>query len=53
LVLYPVNTLLVANYRQAFAPSRAKADPTDAQILVELLLKHRDKLKVWQPGSDR
>lgn len=51
LVLYPVNTLLVANYRQAFAPSRAKADPTDAQILVELLLKHRDKLKAWQPGS--
>ena len=51
LVIYPVNTLLVANYRHAFAPSRAKADPTDAQILVELLLKHRDKLKAWQPGS--
>lgn len=51
LVLYPVNTLLVANYRQAFAPSRAKSDPTDAQILVELLLKHWDKLKAWQPGS--
>jgi transposase len=51
LVLHPVNTSLVAKYRQAFAPSRAKADPTDAHILVELLLKHRDKLKAWQPGS--
>jgi transposase len=51
LVLYPVNTILVAKYRQAFAPSRAKADPTDAHILVELLLKHLDKLKTWQPGS--
>jgi transposase len=51
LVLYPVNPHLVAKYRQAFAPSRAKADPTDAQILVELLLKHTDKLQCWQPSS--
>jgi transposase len=53
LVLYPVNTHLVAKYRQAFTPSRAKADPTDAQILVELLLKHRDKLKAWHPNSPK
>jgi Transposase len=51
LVLHPVNTSLVAKCRQAFAPSRAKADPTDAHILVELLLKHPDKLKAWQPSS--
>jgi transposase len=50
-VLHPVNPQTVAKYRQAFAPSRAKADPTDAQILVELLLKHRDKLNAWKPGS--
>lgn len=50
-MLYPVNPHLVAKYRQAFAPSRAKADPTDAQILLELLLKHIDKLQCWQPGS--
>jgi hypothetical protein len=40
LVIYPVNPQTVAKYRQAFAPSRAKADPTDAHILVELVLKH-------------
>ncbi len=50
-MLYPVNPQTVAKYRQALAPSRAKADPTDAQILVELLLKHTDKLKAWQPNS--
>jgi transposase len=51
LVIHPVNPHTVAKYRQAFAPSRAKADPTDARILVELLLKHPDKLQAWQPGS--
>ncbi|WP_316431724.1 IS110 family transposase [Leptolyngbya sp. NK1-12] len=51
LVIYPVNPQTVAKYRQAFAPSGATADPTDAQILVELLLKHIDKLKAWKPSS--
>ena len=50
-VIHPVNPHTVAKYRQAFAPSRAKADPTDARILVELLLKHPDQLQAWQPGS--
>ena len=50
-VIYPVNPHTVANYRQAFAPSGAKADPTDARILVELWLKHPDKLQAWQPSS--
>ncbi|NJR63119.1 MAG: IS110 family transposase [Cyanobacteria bacterium CRU_2_1] len=51
LVLYPINAQTVAKYRQAFAPSRAKSDRSDAQLLVELLLKHNDKLQAWQPGS--
>jgi hypothetical protein len=50
-VLYPVHPHPVAKYRQAFTPSRAKADPTDAGILVELLLTHPDQLQAWQPGS--
>ena len=49
LVLFPVNPLTVAKYREAFTPSRAKDDPTDAALQVELLLKHRDKLKPLQP----
>jgi transposase len=51
LVLFPINPRTVANYRKAFQPSRAKSDPVDARILVELLLKHGDKLPVWKPES--
>jgi transposase len=51
LVLFPVNPLTVAKYREAFTPSRAKDDPTDAELQVELLLKHRDKLQPLQPQS--
>ena len=50
-VLYPINPATVAKYRRAFQPSRAKDDPTDAQILVELLLKHHEKFTPWQPES--
>ncbi|NJO76963.1 MAG: IS110 family transposase [Leptolyngbyaceae cyanobacterium RM1_406_9] len=51
LVLFPINPRTVANYRKAFQPSRAKSDPVDARILVELLLKHGDKLPIWKPES--
>jgi transposase len=51
LVLYPVNPQTVSKYRQAFTPSRAKDDPTDAQLQVELLQKHRDKLTAWKPAN--
>jgi transposase len=51
LVLFPVNPLTVAKYREAFTPSRAKDDPTDAELQVELLLKHRDKLTPLSPQS--
>jgi transposase len=51
LVLFPVNPLTLARYREAFAPSQAKDDPTDAELQLELLLKHRDKLKPLQPQS--
>jgi transposase len=51
LVLFPINPLMLARYREAFTPSHAKDDPTDAELLLELLLKHRDKLKPLQPES--
>jgi transposase len=51
LVLFPVNPLTLAKYREAFTPSRAKDDPTDAELQVELLLKHRDKLSPLTPQS--
>jgi len=47
LVLFPVNPLTLARYREAFTPSHAKDDPSDAELQLDLLLKHRDRL---QPG---
>src|SRR4029434_4882759 len=51
LVLFPVNPFTLAKYREAFTPSRAKDDPTDAELQVELLLKDRDKLTPLTPQS--
>lgn len=50
LVLVPINPRTVANYSKAFQPSRAKSDPVDARILVELMQKHEDKLEIWVAG---
>jgi transposase len=51
LVLYPVNPATAARYRQAFKTSHAKSDPSDAQVCLELLLQHRDKLTPWRPDD--
>jgi transposase len=51
LVLFPINPLTLARYREAFTPSRAKDDPSDAALQLELLLTHRDKLQPLNPQS--
>src|SRR5919109_4257044 len=51
LVLFPINPLMLAKYREAFTPSRAKDDPTDAELQLDLFLRHRDKLKPLAPQS--
>jgi transposase len=50
-VLFPVNPAMLAKYRQAFTPSHAKDDPTDAEFELDLLFHHRDKLKALKPQS--
>jgi len=50
-VLFPINPVTLARYREAFTPSRAKDDPTDADLLCELVAQHREQLKVWQPDD--
>ena len=52
-MLYPVNPKTLAKYREAFSPSRAKADPRDAEYLVELVLQHRERLKAWVPDEEK
>ena len=50
-VLYPVNPVTVKRFREAFASSGAKADPTDAKLMLELLEKHRERLHAWAPDE--
>src|ERR1700676_3604112 len=45
LVLFPVHPTTLAKYRQSFRPSGAKSDPSDAGLLVDLLVRHREKLR--------
>ncbi len=51
LVLFPVNSQTLCRYRRALVPSRAKDDPSDARLLLELVERHPDQFKPWQPQS--
>jgi len=50
-VLFPINPSMLAKYRQAFKPSRAKDDPTDAELALDLLLRHRERFQPLKPQS--
>lgn len=50
-VLYPVHAASLARYRQAFCPSGAKDDPSDARLLLDLLEHHRDRLRRLEPDT--
>jgi transposase len=49
LQLFFVNPGMLAKYREAFSPSRAKDDPTDAALALELLLRHPERLTLIEP----
>lgn len=51
LELYPINPRAAARYREAFRPSRAKDDPTDAESLLDMVRKHRDQLRLFVPDD--
>lgn len=51
LVLFPIPPSAAANYRQAFFPSGAKDDPVDARLLLEMLVKHRDRFAPLRPDT--
>ncbi len=51
IVLFPINPVTLARYREAFTPSRAKDDPTDGDFLCELVALHGEQLKAWQPDD--
>ena len=51
LVIFPVHPMTLAKYRKAFSPSGAKDDPTDAEFILDLLLRHPDRFKSLRPQS--
>jgi transposase len=51
--LFPINPVTLAKYRNAFRPSGAKDDPSDAGLLLELLERHPEALKVWRPDTEQ
>ena len=50
--LFPVPTTMAAGMRKALYPSGAKDDPRDSDLLLDLLLLHRDKLHRLAPDSE-
>jgi transposase len=50
--LFPVPSTMAASMRKALYPSGAKDDPRDADLLLDLLLQHRDKLHRLAPDNE-
>lgn len=44
IVLFPVYPSTLAKYRKAFVPSGAKDDPTDAELALDILIRHPERL---------
>lgn len=53
LVLYPIHPATASSFRKALHPSGSKDDVRDADVQLELLLKHRDRLQVWKPDTEQ
>ncbi len=51
LVIFPIHPSTLANYRKSFRPSGAKDDPNDAGLLLDILVRHRDKLRRLDPDT--
>ena len=50
--LFPVPSTMAASMRKALYPSGSKDDPRDADLLLDLLLQHRDKLRRLSPDTE-
>jgi hypothetical protein len=50
-VLFPVHPTTAARYRETFCPSGAQGDPSDIASLLDLLLRHRERLRQLQPDT--
>jgi transposase len=51
--LYMVAPQTSAQFRKTFYPSGAKDDPRDADLLLDLVLQHRRRLRCWAPDTEQ
>lgn len=53
LVLYPIHPNTSSAYRTAMFPSGRKDDPVDAELLLDLITRHRDRLRRLQLDTEQ
>ena len=53
LTLFPVNPKSLARFREAFTPSGAKSDFSDADYLREMVAVHHHRLRPWKPDDEQ
>ena len=51
LTLFPIHPSSAAEYRKIFRPSGAKSDGPDAALHLDMLARHRDKLRPLNPDT--
>jgi len=51
LVLYPIHPNMVDHYRKSAFPSGAKSDPGDADLILDLLYRHTERLRPFNPDT--
>lgn len=49
--LYPIHPRAAAQFRSAFFPSGSKDDPVDADLLLEMLVLHRQRIRPLRPDN--
>jgi transposase len=51
ITLYPVNPQSLAKYRKALYPSGAKSDPSDAELLQDMVRQNAGRFRAWVPAD--
>jgi transposase len=51
--IYPVNPESLAKFRKALYPSGAKSDPTDAELLGQMVRQNPGRFRAWVPGDEQ
>ena len=49
--LFPLHPNNLANYRKSVCPSGAKGDPSDADLILDFLVKHPERLRALEPDT--